>query len=55
MPWKVKIDAPAALHQVIATGIERGKIFGSDDDRKNFLNRLRKSIPETQTECFAWR
>lgn len=25
MPLQAKIDAPAALHQVIATGIERGK------------------------------
>jgi REP element-mobilizing transposase RayT len=39
---------------VIVRGIERGKIFRSDYDRKNFLNRLGKLIPETQTDCFAW-
>jgi len=31
-------------------GIERGQIFRSDYDRKNFLNRLGKLIPETQTD-----
>jgi len=39
---------------VIVRGIECGKIFQSDYDRKNFLNRLGKLIPETQTDCFAW-
>jgi REP element-mobilizing transposase RayT len=39
---------------VIVRGIERGKIFRSDYDRKNFLNRLGKLISETQTDCFAW-
>lgn len=54
MPRKARIDAPGALHHVIIRGIERGKIFRSDYDRKNFLNRLGKLIPETQTDCFAW-
>ncbi len=54
MPRKAKIDAPGALHHVIVRGIERGKIFRSDYDRKNFLNRLGKLISETQTDCFAW-
>ena len=54
MPRKARIDAPGALHHVIVRGIERRKIFRSDYDRKNFLNRLGKLIPETQTDCFAW-
>ena len=54
MPWKARTDAPGTLHHVIVRGIERGKIFQSDYDRKNFLNRLGKLIPETQTDCFAW-
>ncbi len=47
-------QAPGALHHVIVRGIERGKIFRSDYDRKNFLNRLGKLISDTQTDCFAW-
>ncbi len=54
MPRKGRIDAPGALHHVIVRGIGRGKIFRSDYDRRNFLNRLGKLIPETQTDCFAW-
>jgi REP element-mobilizing transposase RayT len=51
---KARIGAPGALHHVIVRGIERGKIFRSDYDRGNFLNRLGKLIPETQNDCFAW-
>ena len=54
MPRKGRIDAPGALHHVIVRGIERRKIFRSDYDRKNFLNRIGELIPETQTDCFAW-
>jgi putative transposase len=39
---------------VIIRGIERRKIFRSDDDRANFVNRLAELIPETNTDCFAW-
>ena len=35
-------------------GIERRKIFRSEHDRFNFVNRLSKLIPETKTDCFAW-
>ena len=54
MPRKARIDASGALHHVIVRGIERGKIFRSDYDRKNFLNWLGKLISDTQTDCFAW-
>ena len=54
MPRKSRIDAPGALHHVIIRGIERRKIFRSDDDRLNFVNRLSELVPETKTDCFAW-
>ena len=54
MPRKARIDAPGALHHVIIRGIERRKIFRSDLDRMNFLSRLSKLAPETETERFAW-
>lgn len=54
MPRKARIDAPGALHHVIVRGIERGKIFRSDYDRKKFVNRLGELTAETQTDCFAW-
>ena len=54
MPRKARIDTPGALHHVIIRGIERRKIFRSDYDRNNFVNRLAGLIPETNTDCFAW-
>ena len=54
MPRKARIDAPGALHHIIVRGIERKKIYRSDYDRKNFINRLSELIPETRTDCFAW-
>jgi putative transposase len=54
MPRSARIDAPGALHHVIVRGIERRKVFRSDDDRKDFVNRLSDLIPETKTDCFAW-
>ncbi len=54
MPRKARIDAPGAIHHVIVRGIEHGKMFRSDYDRKKLLNHLGKLIPETQTDCFEW-
>ena len=54
MPRKARIDAPGALHHIIARGIERRKIFLDDDDRENFLERLGSLIAASGTQCFAW-
>ena len=54
MPRQARIDARGALHHIIVRGIERKKIFRSDGDRKNFLDRLGEIVSETKTDCFAW-
>ncbi len=54
MPRKSRIDAPGALHHIIARGIDRKTIFDDDADRDNFLDRLGNILSETQTACFAW-
>ena len=54
MPRKSRIDAPGALHHIIARGIERSKIFRDNTDRNNFLDRLGRIIKETNTICFGW-
>jgi hypothetical protein len=54
MPRKSRIDAPGALHHIIARGIDRRRIFDDDADRDNFLDRLGNILSETQTACFAW-
>jgi len=54
MPRKARIDAPGALHHIICRGIERRKIFRSDTDKDDFLDRLSRVLTETQTPCYAW-
>jgi len=54
MPRKSRIDAPGALHHIIARGIDRRDIFKDDKDRDNFLERLGDILAKTQTFCFAW-
>ena len=54
MPRRSRIDAPGALHHIIARGIDRKRIFKDDADRDNFLDRLGNILSETQTACFAW-
>ncbi len=40
MPRKARIDAPGALHHIIARGIDRRSIFKDDTDRDDFLKRV---------------
>ena len=54
MPRQARIDAPGALHHVIARGIERRKIFYDDKDRDDFLKRLGTILAESDTRCYAW-
>ena len=54
MPRQARIDAPGALHHIIARGIERRKIFLDDDDRENFLERLGSLVAGSGTQCLAW-
>jgi len=54
MPRQSRIDAPGALHHIIAGGIERKRLFADDVDRDDFLNRLGNILTQTQTACFSW-
>ena len=54
MPRQARIDAPGAVHHIIARGIERRKIFRSDEDRRDFVDRLENLLNETDTQCLAW-
>ena len=42
LPRLARLDAPIALHHIIARCIERKRIFTDGVDRDNFLNRLGK-------------
>ena len=54
MPRKSRIDAPGALHHIIARGIEKRRIFENNADRDNFLARLGDILKETGPDCYAW-
>ena len=54
MPRKSRIDAPGALHHIIARGIERRAIFRDDRDRDRFLERLGNNLIDSRTSCYAW-
>lgn len=54
MPRLARLDAPGVLHHVIIRGIERQKIFRDKTDQDNFVDRLARLVPETQTSCYAW-
>jgi len=49
-----RLDAPGVFHHVMIRGIERRNIFRNNKDREDFVNRLGKLLPETQTTCYGW-
>ncbi len=54
IPRQARIDSPGALQHVICRGIERRKIFLSNADKDDFVERLEKLLALTETRCFAW-
>jgi hypothetical protein len=51
---KSRIDAPGVLHHIIASGIERRKIFQDYHDRNNFLDRLGGILTETPVMAVSY-
>jgi REP element-mobilizing transposase RayT len=49
MPRLAHLVAPGVLHHIIIRGIERKKIFTDKSDQKNFVGRLARLVPETQS------
>jgi REP element-mobilizing transposase RayT len=49
-----RLDAPGVLHHVMGRGIERRKIFLSDTDRNDFIDRLSAMIRDGAMEIYAW-
>ncbi len=54
MPRRSRIDAPGALHHIMARGIDRQDIFRDQKDYSAFIIRLRDLLLETKTSCYAW-
>lgn len=54
MPRGPRIDGPGCVQHVMVRGIERRRIFLSDADRRDYLERLASVLPESGTLCFGW-
>ena len=54
MPRVARLDIPGLLQHVIVRGVEGRKIFLSDYDRNQFLDRLSNLLIDTETLCYAW-
>jgi len=49
-----KIRSSGVLHHVMGRGIERRKIFLSDTDRNDFIDRLSALVRDGTMEANAW-
>ena len=54
IPRGPRLDAPGALHHVIARGIERRALFNDDRDRADLLQRLAALVGCSGTRLYAW-
>ncbi len=54
MPRSARLDAPGVLHHVMGRGIEKRKIFLHDQDRGDFINRLKELVKEGSMDIYAW-
>jgi REP element-mobilizing transposase RayT len=54
MPRQARLDTPGTLHHVMMRGIERKRIFREEEDRKDFVSRLKNLSQETGTRLLAW-
>jgi putative transposase len=49
-----RLDSPGVPQHVIVRENERRKISLDDVDRRRFLDRLSKSLEDTEALCYAW-
>src|SRR5512136_1292480 len=54
MPRHPRLDAPGVLHHVMVRGLERRAIFRDDQDRADFVARLRALAEEGGLTVYAW-
>ena len=49
-----RVVGGGVAHHVMVRGIERRRIFHDDLDRRDFVARLDRILPEEDWRCFAW-
>jgi putative transposase len=54
MPRMIRLQMPGSLVHIMARGIDGRKLFNDDDDRTDFLNRMKKCLNKNGYLCIAW-
>lgn len=54
MPRGARLDAEGALHHVMVRGLERRKIFLTQVDREDLVERLAEMVPWSGARVYAW-
>ena len=54
MPRQSRLDTAGALHHVMVRGINKSAIFGDDQDRQKFLERLIMNLKDSNCCVYAW-
>jgi len=54
MPRTSRLDAQGVLHHVMGRGIEKRKIFYSDEDREDFIERIETLCDDGAMDIFAY-
>ena len=54
MPRGPRLDAPGVVHHVLSRGIARRRIFLSDEDRADFIERLQYATRGDRAFVYAW-
>ncbi len=54
MPRTARLDAPGVLHHVMGRGIEKKKIYLTDNDYNDFISRMANIAKANSMEIYAW-
>ncbi|OGS27377.1 MAG: hypothetical protein A2297_05605 [Elusimicrobia bacterium RIFOXYB2_FULL_48_7] len=54
MPRQGRINIEGGIYHIIQRGLEKREIFLDDEDRREFLRRLKNGLEETGHKCYAW-
>ncbi|MBK9694552.1 MAG: transposase [Elusimicrobia bacterium] len=54
MPRQARIHTPGLLHHVISRGLNRGLIFKSGEDYRDFIERIGPCLEKSPNQILAW-
>ena len=54
MPRTGRLHIAGGCYHLMGRGLERRNIFGSDEDKEDFIARVALGLEDTDAECMAW-